>query len=318
MTTEQALAVVKPFDMANELCIWLRTLIVGDCKEIEECPFVRILRELSQRKFESLIASVTPTGELISYLTIYLARCQLGFINASVFIKYTLFPYREETVNHWFLLVEDPQQRDQKVKIMNVNTVGREGKCYTTEEEAENGFSDSLENDGFELFFHGTEHRSAQDIIEGGIDLKKGGKVKDFSHGDGFYLGKSFDEAFEWPKKRYKKAAIFEPTRSAVLVFRVAKNELRGNNNENGLDLRDLSNPVKKKEWENVVQHYRHLPEAPHDFKIDKRYHFIEGPMASPPTYRPINNSYQLCVRKQNCVELFNRSLHSVVFFDQL
>ena len=81
MATEQELAVVKPFNMANELCMWLKTLSVGQYKGIEECPFVGILRELDQGKFESLIASVTPTGELVSYLTIYLARCLLRFIN---------------------------------------------------------------------------------------------------------------------------------------------------------------------------------------------------------------------------------------------
>ena len=315
MTTEQALAVVKPFDMANELCIWLKSLIEGDYKEIEKCPFVRILRELSQRKFESLIASVTPTGELISYLTIYLARCLLRVINASIFTKYNLFPYNAETVNNWFPLVEG-NQRDQTVRIMNVNTVGQRHKCYTTEEEAENGFSDSLENDGFELFFHGTEHRSAQDIIEGGIGLSKGSERKDFSHKDGFYIGKSFDKALEWSKRRYRRV---RQSSSAVLVFRVAKNELRGHNNENGLDLRDLRNPANKGEWENVVRQFR-SGKACLDFiiGINERYQFIEGPMASTPSLKPINDSYQLCVRKENCVQLFNRCLHSVVFFDQL
>ena len=313
MAAEQELAVVKPFNMANELCIWLKTLNVGDCKQIEECAFVRILSGLGQPKVESLIASLTPTSELISYLTIYLARCLLRYIKASIFTKYNRFPY--DAINHWFPLVEDKQERDQPVQIMNVNTFGQEGKCYTTEKEPENGFSDSLENDTFELFFHGTEHQSAQDIIEYGINLKKGAKSKDFSHGDGFYLGKSFDEAFEWPKKRYK-AKVYGPKRSAVLVFRVARHELRGNGNENGLDLQDLSSPMKKGNWCTVVRHFRSGTKAPLDFEID--VHFIEGPMASPGSLKLKNNSYQLCIRKENCVKLFNRSLHSVVFFDQL
>lgn len=316
MATEQELAVIKPFNMANELCIWLKTLSVDDYKEIEECPFVRILTELGQRKFESqLIASVTPTGQLISYLTIYLARCLLRFINASVLTEYNRFPYNAETVNNWFFLVADVQRATPVVNIINVDNDGQEDKCYTSERQAENGFSDSLQDERFELFFHGTNHESAKEIMESGIDLLEGSKKKDFSHGDGFYIGKSFDKALEWSKQRYRNV---EESCSAVLVFRVAKKELRGNNNENGLNLRDLRNPAKKEEWDNVIQQFR-SGEACLDFIIDvnERYQFIEGPMASPPSLQPIEGSYQLCVRKENCVQLFNRCLHSVVFFDQ-
>ena len=191
---------LQVFNMANELCIWLKTLSVGQYKGIEECPFVGILRELDQGMFESLIASVTPTGELISYLTIYLARCLLRFINASVFTKYNRFPYKAETVNKWFRLVTDVQ-RDQAVNIMNVDNDGQENKSHTTEGQAENGFSNSLQDERFELFFHGTNHKSAEEIMESGIDVLKGSKQKDFCHGDGFYIGKSFDKALEWSKQ---------------------------------------------------------------------------------------------------------------------
>ena len=315
MATEQELAVIKPFNMVNELCIWVKTLNVGDYKQIEECPFVSILRGLCQRNFESLIASVTPTSELISYLTIYLARCLLRFINASTFTKYNRFPYNAETVNNWFFVVADVQPATPVVKIMNVDNDGQERKCYTIERQAENGFSDSLQDERFELFFHGTNHESAEEIMESGIDLLEGSKQKDFSHGDGFYVGKSFDKALEWSKRRYRNV---EESSSAVLVFRVEKKKLRGNNNENGLDLQDLGNPVKKREWENLVQQFR-SGEACLDFvrDVNERYQFIEGPMASTPSLEPINDSYQLCVRKEDCVQLFNRSLHSVVCFDQ-
>ena len=103
-----------------------------------------------------------------------------------------------------------------------------------------------------------------------------------------------------------------------MLVFRVAKKELRRDNNESGLDLQDLRNPEKKRVWENVVQQFR-SGKACLDFirDVNERYQFIEGPMASPPSLEPIEGSYQLCVRKKDCVQLFNRYLHSVVFFDQ-
>lgn len=36
--------------------------------------------------------------------------------------------------------------------------------------------------------------------MESGIDVLKGSKQKDFSYGDGFYIGKSFDKVLEWLK----------------------------------------------------------------------------------------------------------------------
>lgn len=115
--------------------------------------------------------------------------------------------------------------------------------------------------------------------------------MKDFSHGDGFYIGKSFDRALEWSRRpRHGR-----PRSSAV--FRVAKIKLRGNNNEKGLDLRDLRNPDKRGEWENVVRQFR-SGEACLDFiiAINELYQFIDGPMASPPSLLPKEGSYQLCV----------------------
>jgi len=202
MAAEQELAVIKPFYMANELCIWLKIVNASDYKHIrKECPCVRILRWLGQGKFESLNGSETATGELISYLTICLLRYLLRFISASIFTKYNRFPYNTETVNQWFTLNEDVQ-RDQPVNIINVDEVGQESKCYTTERLAANGFSHSLEDEEFELFFHGTNHDSAQDIMTSGINLIKGSKRRDFSHGDGFYVSKSFVKAFDWSLRR--------------------------------------------------------------------------------------------------------------------
>lgn len=89
------------------------------------------------------------------------------FIISSIYAKYSRFQCKEETVNHWFTLEStEDAQRDQAVNIMNVDKDGQGRKCYTMEIQAQNGFSDSLEDDRFELFFHGTNHESAQDIIE--------------------------------------------------------------------------------------------------------------------------------------------------------
>jgi len=204
-------------------------------------------------------------------------------------------------------------QRDKAVHIMNVDKGGQSNKCYTAQNEIDN-FPVSLEDDHFEMFCHGTDHESAKDIMER-INLKNGKENQDFSSGDGFYLGKSFDEAYIWTKR------CEHPT-SAVLVFRVKRVELRGDDNDNGLDLRP---PEKKKEWQEIVRRLR--SETPGKTKklrkqLNRNYQFIEGPMASVSTKNPRfehpkqkDGSYQLCIRNDDCAELFDRSLHSIVFF---
>ena len=63
----------------------------------------------------------------------------------------------------------------------------------------------------------------------------------EFSHGDGFYVFNDFFAARCWA------ASTFSDHHSAVLVFRVTKIELRGDNNNNGLDLTGVK---QKKEWQ--------------------------------------------------------------------
>ena len=103
------------------------------------------------------------------------------------------------------------------------------------------------ELDEFEIFFHGTSHKSAKAIIDC-IDLKEGGPRMEFSHGDGFYVFNDFFAA------RYWAASTFSDHHSAVLVFRVTKMELRGDNNNNGLDLTGME---QKKEWQELVNTFR-------------------------------------------------------------
>nr|XP_058968118.1 uncharacterized protein LOC131794604 [Pocillopora verrucosa] len=259
----------------------------------------------------SLVASC----DLASYLKLSVSKYVLNY-GPSIFIKLNRFPYREDTVNEWFNLPpeDDWPERGEAVKVINVDKCGLERKCYRTQNQVENAFPDSLEDDEFEVFFHGTSQKHAKDIIEDGIDLKKGEIGKDFSNGDGFYLSKNFDEALRWARQRHGHG----PT---VLVFRLKKTELRGDENENGYDLR---NPSEKKDWQEVVEQFRsEKPERKFCKKI-KRYQFIEGPMASRSRKKPKSStpdqkvdSYQLCVREEICAELFDRSLHSVVFLDK-
>ncbi|KAL9959788.1 hypothetical protein ACROYT_G033144, partial [Oculina patagonica] len=304
MDAKPKLPDVKSLNIADEFWYSLRkTLDAGGT----------ILGWLRQPKFG--IISVAPSELCISYLTFSFSSYVLRY-SASIFHKCSRFPYQEDTINEWFTLPTDDVQRDQALNIINVDKEGNTRKCYTSQNQTDNCFPESLEDDEFEIFFHGTKHKSAQNIIDDGINVKLGNEKQDFSDRDGFYLGKNFDEAYRWTRSRgYPNMA--------VLVFRVNKLELRGNNNEKGLDLRDSEN---LKEWQEVIRQFRNRPDRKFRKIIDKSYQFIEGPMASISGKNPRSSvshprqkdgSYQLCVRSVNCAGLFDRSLHSVVFFDK-
>ena len=223
----------------------------------------------------------------------------------NVLFKCNRFPYRETVTNEWFTLPDDKNDRKQPVKVINVDEVGKENKCYLSQNGVAD-FMDSLNVDSHEVLFHGTSHQHAKNIIEDGIDLNKGAKGQDFSHGDGFYLGDNFKKACEWP-------VHCGHSHPAVLVFHVEKTELR--DPDRGLDLRN-----DKKTWQKVVLQFRSGNPNLKFVKNLKIYDFIEGPMASVskknPNPKQQDDTYQLCVRKHRCAKIFDRSLHSVIFFE--
>ncbi len=242
------------------------------------------------------------------------------------FLGYNRYPYQEKTINTWFpkKLPSEDGQEQKAVDVMNVDQEGIRNDVYRTQRKK--AFPESLSSDKqFKVFFHGTNHQGAQNIIEDGIDLGKLRKdrVQDFSEGEGYYVCNTFEDAFEWAQRN------FLPSEGqAVLVYRVNKKELRGENKEKGLNLRK-----NKTEWLRVVKEYRKLISSrgrsarnrcTPDAKLRKdlnNWSYIKGPITAggnnPPStdFDNSRGKYQLCVRKDNCAQLFDNSLHSVVFF---
>ena len=97
-------------------------------------------------------------------------------------------------------------------------------------------------------------------------------------------------------------------------MFQVPSKKLR---NRPYLDLQAAN---EREQWIEVVRNFR-LGSPPRSFLTKlRRCHFIEGPMAGggQSFQRPVPNegSYQLCIRNKDCAELFDQSLHSVLFFE--
>ena len=309
LSTVESLTIADGF---CSLCNILKMMDAGSSHQTTNRPLGTILDWLGQPNFEISVFPA-PSAELwlFSHLTFTFSKFVLRYC-ASIFTNCSRFPFQEETVNQWFTVSTEGVPRDKAVHIMNVDKDGQTKKCYTAQNPIDT-FPVSLEDDDFEMFCHGTSYDNAQDIMECGINLTKGKGKQDFSTGDGFYLGKSFDEACKWTKTRGHST-------SAVLVFRVNKVELRGDDNDNGLD---LTKPEKKKKWQDVVSQFRSgKPDKKFRKDLNRYYQFIEGPMASLSSKNPRldypkqkDGTYQLCVRNEDCAELFDRSLHSVVFF---
>ena len=219
------------------------------------------------------------------------------------------FLYKKKTINEWFAIEPKHYEvRGGQVNIINVNEEGQTKKCYTL---AVDEFPRPCHD--YEVFYHGTRAKHAECIIDDGIDLNKGGSLnKDFSDGDGFYVTDKFAEV--WPNVRWAKN---RPPCSTVLIYKIKKDDLR-RSDLRGLDLTQNTNEVQEK-WQEVVSTFRGGM-VTERYKQDLNADFIEGPLCgdikSAGCYTP-TQAYQLCVRSERCVELFNRGLHSAIFFDK-
>lgn len=294
--------------MANETrCIWLKQSISTDFEQFEQTvqPLLAISSWLRQLRIIKNFVEFA-FSEQVSDLGSSFLRVFRRIGNS--FFKCRRYPYDEDKTNEWFnlQLPEGSIHRDHSVKALNIkDELDASGECSTILDEVQD-YLQSLSGTDYEVLFHGTRHASAQDIIEKGIDVNIGQAKADFSSGGGFYLGDSFDEARKWPKSR----GYPDP---AVMIFRVKKNELR-NDDEKYLDLRN-----DKKKWQLFVSKFRSGRPDRKFIKAIKKYEFIEGPMASisknNTKQSQKDDTYQLCVRKDNCAELFDRNLQAVIFF---
>lgn len=288
-------------------CFWLKTVCGCDFHRVT-WTFQAVQDWLTQPRIQTFVSACQRSSFLYAY------TCDSS---SGAFVSYPRFPYQPRTVNKWFSVPVKSDGKERKINVINVDQDGKTRKCYTTQNQCKN-FPWSLEDlEGFEVFYHGTKHEAAKNIMTDAIDLVAGKLERDFSSGNGFYLGKNFDDALG------TKFASNRPPTSAVLVFLVKKDNLRGPKlNMKGLTLED------DKEWKKVVKLFRTeqdrkpVKEIANDEKSREaigKNDFIEGPMASDKGNfehpEAIDWSYQLCVRSQKCADLFDQSLHSVLFF---
>ena len=278
---------------------WLKEEHKSDCQLTGE-TLLTILRLLTGSRIENLV-----TSEALSLLSSGLNRLRSSeIINNCAPL---LFGERR-TDNTWFSL-PPVGTRERAVNVIYVNRTGRSNRIYATQYGVDN-FPDSLRNANSEIFFHGTNQSNAEKITKDGIDVEIGEENRDLSDGGGFYLSSDLNDVLgvQWARGR-------RPC-SAVLIFKVARAELR--DERNGLYLNDESVP----RWEEVVRNFRRALRDRSLIRQLEPYDFLEGAISGEgQSYNnPVPNpgSYQLCVRTNVCAHLFNRSLHSAMFFEEI
>jgi len=302
------------------LCEW----IVKSMEESIECLDPTDKNHLTQQLLESI--GFDPTSEAVETMLKRSAseKSTRNHIEASewpkIFVvdefKYNSFlspsldrfPVKSSLTDKWFHL--DPEETKEsennydhisRIKIMNV----------TTKERVDESIRDILVRDDPEhtFLFHGTDHQSASNILATrGIYLNAGRLKRDFSHGKGFYLSKSMDNALEW--------ANCTTAKPAILIFRTDRRFLDS--------AKKLSLFHNEERWHEIVHSFRSGRKTAKTRESLSAYDFIEGPMA---TVRIDEGSdelvveqkpstYQMCLISSEYSKMFQQTLHSVLFLD--
>lgn len=224
------------------------------------------------------------------------------------------FPFYHCLTNAWFELKNIPDEISLEsninvfqVQIMNLTT--EESNTYS---KVHTALSASIPQDNQNtVLYHGTDHKSAQQILFRGIELCAGRQKRDFSCGKGFYLTTSLEDALNWAKSTTARPAVlsFVVTSSPEYVLQKARKlSLDGN-----------------EQWRNLVSLFRNDNVTSKMLEdLDSKYDLIEGPMAIVTTdntsgelvFEPKPSSYQMCLISDSFAEEFEKTLHSIMFFD--
>ncbi|XP_068713728.1 uncharacterized protein [Montipora foliosa] len=218
------------------------------------------------------------------------------------------FPFQSNLTNSWFQLPNTCYEENEsdlnpcEVNIMNFVT--KESRASSDVQSALNGFLSQSEHST--TLFHGTDHHSAVEILLQGIDLCAGRQNRDFSCGSGFYLTKNMDEALNWAQSTTAKPAI--------LVFQVTKQHL------DSAKILNLSTDEER--WLEVVHSFRSGRRTAKTRESLSSYDLIEGPQATVKrdagelVLEKKPSSYQVCLISEDFAEMFEKTLHSILFLD--
>ena len=221
------------------------------------------------------------------------------------------FPFQSSLTNTWFQLpsVEKGKKRNLDISHINIMNVVTNATAVCTLIQTK--LSDMVPVDEQTVvLLHGTDHKSARDILLRGIDLREGRLKRDFSCGSGFYLTprNKLDDALNWAKSI--------TTKPALLIFRL-------NRREHLDDARKLNLHGNQERWREIVSSFRSAKRTARTRKKLMEYDLIEGPAATITrnesgelVIEQKPSSDQMCLISDEYARNFRQTLHSVMFLD--
>ena len=221
------------------------------------------------------------------------------------------FPFQSSITNKWVPLPhtipkEEIQSNINLSSVNIMNLVTKESDAYN---KARTAISAMMPKDDKTIvLYRGTDHQSAQQILVRGIYLNAGRQKRDFSCGKGFYLTTGMEDAFNWAKQTTEKPAI--------IIFAVNRTYLSKTPKLN------LFEDARK--WREIASCFRTATRTAITRESIQQYDMIEGPVAlmmrhgnlAELVIEPKPSSYQMCLTSDRFAEDFEKTLHSVVFFD--
>ena len=299
---------------------WISTFLNNNCKSVRSTHKDTLSKELLDAiGFDSLSTAVETIMmrsaeasrehhiEAYEWAELFI-KDELKY-NSSISPLVVKFPFQSNLTNTWFQLPSIAKGRNNNGELCHVNIVNLVTKESHASRDTQSQICDILsQNESNIVLFHGTDHQSAADILERGIDLCAGRKNRDFSCGSGFYLTKSLGDSLNWAKSTTGKPAI--------LVFQVDREYLN--------DTRILNLFENERRWREIVSSFRSGKRTAKTRKSLRSHDFIEGPMATVTRNERSDelvleqkpSSYQMCLISDDFAEDFQHTLHSALFLD--
>ena len=166
-------------------------------------------------------------------------------------------------------------------------------------------------------WFHGTDLKSAFNIMLMGILPSFGNKRLHYSNGNSFYMTSNFQFAYDWPQLIPKPSEAYA---SALMIFEDKNRTLKGENN--GLFLKansDLLEKTIKYFKSNEDRHCSNLTLK--EAKKLSSYDFIFGPIITENHDKnsPPNELHQLCLKTRKIADSFyneSNNIKEVIFLN--
>lgn len=235
------------------------------------------------------------------------------------------FPYQEGNIGSWFEKEISKNQVDRSrptIDILNCEKSPGSVRGYRVVTERIKELESKKDH---LILYHGTNHKSATNIIECGIRLDKLRKEKrhDFSCGSGFYLTKNFfsaetstnDGAVNWAFHCWTSS-----DNQAVLIFKVPKFEIEKYRKEAKIFTDEQDHELLEfakmfREWTPRDHHLKRKLEGELETVA-----FVEGRCVKGSRNKidsSIKGSHQICLISEVLTEQINRYLDHAIFFNR-